>query len=308
MRILLAEDDLITRRLLEVQLKNWGHDLVVCSDGQQAWEELKHETSPKLVVLDWMMPGMDGLTLSREIRKLETKPYTYIILLTAKSRKEDIIEGLEAGADDYITKPFDPQELRVRIRAATRIVQLQEELLSALRASEFQATHDSLTGLWNRYAILGILKKELSRSDREELSIGVIMADVDHFKKINDTYGHLAGDEVLRQTASRIVSSLRPYDSVGRYGGEEFLMVMPSCSITNALNIAERLRSTFEKNPISNAEGTFPVTLSFGLVLVNGKDCQDTDIIVGRADDSLYKAKNSGRNRVEFGGEISSQA
>ncbi|MCX5872166.1 MAG: diguanylate cyclase [Deltaproteobacteria bacterium] len=306
MRILLAEDDLITRRLLEAQLKNWGHDLVVCSDGQQAWEELKRETSPKLVVLDWMMPGMDGLTLSREIRKLETKPYTYIILLTAKSRKEDVIEGLEAGADDYITKPFDPQELRVRIRAATRIVQLQEELLAALRASEFQATHDSLTGLWNRYAILGILQKELSRSDREHLSIAVIMADVDHFKKINDTYGHLAGDEVLRQTAGRIVSSLRPYDSVGRYGGEEFLMVMPSCSTTNALNIAERLRSTFEKNPISNAEGTFPVTLSFGLVVVNGKDCQNTDIIIGRADESLYKAKNSGRNRVEFGGEIPS--
>jgi len=171
LRILLAEDDVITRRLLEAQLKSWGHELVVGSDGQQAWEQLNIDGAPKLVVLDWMMPGMDGLTLSREIRKLETKPYTYIILLTARSRKEDIIEGLEAGADDYITKPFDPQELRVRIRAATRIVQLQEDLLEALKKSEFQATHDALTGLWNRHAILGILQKELARVDRESLSV-----------------------------------------------------------------------------------------------------------------------------------------
>ncbi len=304
MRILLAEDDVITRRLLEAQLKNWGHELVVCSDGQQAWEQLNIDGAPKVVVLDWMMPGMDGLTLSREIRKLETKPYTYIILLTAKSRKEDIVEGLEAGADDYITKPFDPQELRVRIRAATRIVQLQEDLLEALKKSEFQATHDSLTGLWNRYAILGILQKELARGDRESVPVGVIMADVDHFKKINDTYGHLAGDEVLRQTAARMISALRPYDAVGRYGGEEFLLVMPGCSVQDALNVAERLRESFEKNLITNVEGTFSVTLSFGLVVVSGKDCHNTDAIIGGADEALYKAKNLGRNRVEFGGEL----
>ena len=201
MRILLAEDDVITRRLLEAQLKKWGHEVVPCSDGQQAWDQLNKDESPKLVILDWMMPVMDGLTVSKKIRELETRPYTYIILLTAKSRKEDIVEGLEAGADDYITKPFDPQELRVRIRAAIRIVQLQEDLLEALKTSEFRATHDSLTGLWNRYAILGILEKQLARSTRDGCEISVIMADVDHFKKVNDNYGHLAGDEVLRQAA-----------------------------------------------------------------------------------------------------------
>ncbi len=306
MRILLAEDDAITRRLLEAQLKNWGHELVVCSDGQQAWEQIIKDGSPKLVVLDWMMPGMDGLTLSREIRKLETKSYTYIILLTARSSKEDIIDGLEAGADDYITKPFEPQELRVRIRAATRIVQLQEDLLYALEKSEFQASHDALTGLWNRAAILEILQRELARSHREMNSVGVIMTDIDHFKKINDTYGHLAGDEVLRQTASRLTISLRPYDAVGRYGGEEFLLVLPNCSTPEALNIAERLRGSFQENPISNVEGSFNVSLSFGVAIIIGKDYQDTDAIIGLADEALYKAKNLGRNRVEFGGELHS--
>ncbi|MGC8605009.1 MAG: GGDEF domain-containing response regulator [Desulfomonilaceae bacterium] len=300
----MAEDDIITRRLLEAQLKKWGHEVVACSDGQEAWEQLNKTGSPKLVVLDWMMPGMDGLTLSRKMREMETKPYTYIILLTARSRKEDIIEGLEAGADDYITKPFEPQELRVRIRAATRIVQLQEDLLKALEKSEFQASHDALTGLWNRYAILSVLKKELARGYRETKPVGVVMADIDHFKKINDTYGHLVGDEVLRQASTRLASSLRPYDTVGRYGGEEFLIVLPGCSIQDALSIAQRLKESFENNKIVRAENFTNVSLSFGVVVVNAKESQDIDIVIGLADEALYRAKNLGRNRVEFGGEL----
>ncbi|MGC8660561.1 MAG: GGDEF domain-containing response regulator [Desulfomonilaceae bacterium] len=304
MKVLLAEDDIITRRLLEVQLKSWGHEVIVCSDGEQAWEKLRSDGSPKLVVLDWMMPGIDGLTLSREIRKIETKPYTYIILLTARSSKEDIIEGLEAGADDYITKPFEPQELRVRIRAATRIVQLQEDLLKALEKSEFQASHDSLTGLWNRYSILTILQRELVRSQRETTPAAIIMADIDHFKEINDTFGHLTGDEVLRQTATALKSSVRPYDSVGRYGGEEFLLVLPGCNPPEALKAAHRLRSSLENHKISSVEISLQVTLSFGVVVVNSKERKNVDEIIGKADDALYKAKNLGRNRVEFGGEI----
>jgi diguanylate cyclase (GGDEF)-like protein len=304
-RILLAEDDPITRRILEAQLKNWGNELVVCSDGAQAWKELNSENAPKLAVLDWMMPEMDGLTVSREIRKLDSRPYTYIILLTAKSRKEDIVEGLEAGADDYITKPFDPQELRVRIRAATRIIQLQEDLMEALKASEFQATHDSLTGLWNRYAILGILDRELERSHRQSSPLAVVMSDIDHFKSINDTYGHLAGDEALRQTAGRITSGLRPYDAVGRYGGEEFLVVMPGCDTGDAAIVAERLRTLFDENPIVSAEGTLHVRLSSGVVVIKGENRPNTaDSVVRAADDALYRAKNLGRNRVEFSGEF----
>jgi diguanylate cyclase (GGDEF)-like protein len=136
--------------------------------------------------------------------------------------------------------------------------------------------------------------------------VAVIMADIDHFKKINDTYGHLTGDEVLRQTTVRLTQYLRPYDAVGRYGGEEFLLVLPSCSTQEALNVAERLRGSFQENPINNVEGSFNVSLSFGVVIISGKFSPDTDAIIGLADEALYKAKNLGRNRVEFGGELHS--
>lgn len=301
LRILIAEDDRVTRRFLEAHLKRWGHDLVVCEDGNQAWAELNKEDAPKLVVLDWIMPGMDGPTLCREVRKMETRPYTYIILLTAKSSKEDIIEGLEAGSDDYITKPFDPQELRVRIRAATRIIQLQEDLFEALKASEFQATHDSLTGLWNRHAILGILQRELARAARESRHLTLVMADIDHFKQINDVHGHLAGDVALRDTASKLTSGIRPYDSVGRYGGEEFLLILPGCDQDAGQGLAERLRSDFELNPVITSEGIFDITLSFGAVAVDPSTNHELDDIIGVADAALYRAKEKGRNTVEFG-------
>lgn len=300
LRILIAEDDAITRKLLEAHLKRWGHDLVVCEDGSQAWKELNKENSPKLVVLDWMMPGIDGPTLCRKIREMETKPYTYIILLTAKSSQGDVIAGLEAGSDDYITKPFDPQELRVRIRAATRIIQLQEDLFEALKASEFQATHDSLTGLWNRHAIFGVLHRELSRSGREGKPLTVIMADIDHFKNINDLHGHLAGDLVLRETAARITSGLRTYDSVGRYGGEEFLIVLPGCDQEYGFNSVERLRREFDSNQLITSEGSYNITLSFGVVAVEPAANYGVDEIVAAADEALYRAKGAGRNRVEF--------
>ncbi|MDD3473257.1 MAG: diguanylate cyclase [Syntrophaceae bacterium] len=300
MRILIAEDDRVTRRFLEANLKNWGHDIVACEDGTQAWEELNKPDAPKLVVLDWVMTGMDGPTLCKKIRKMETKPYTYIILLTAKSSKQDIIDGLEAGSDDYITKPFDPQELRVRIRAATRIIQLQQDLVEALKASEFQATHDALTGLWNRHAIIAILGREVARSTRESKPLTVIMADIDHFKKINDMYGHLVGDAALRETASRLRSSIRQYDSVGRYGCEEFLIIFPNCDQACAQSSGKRLRSVFEQNKVISTEATFSMTLSLGAVVVAPGSNHLLDDIIGTADEALYKAKGNGRNRIEF--------
>lgn len=300
MRILIAEDDPITRKFLESHLKRWGHDIVVCEDGNQAWSELNKGDAPKLVVLDWMMPGIDGPTLCKKIRAMETKPYTYIILLTAKSSQHDIVEGLEAGSDDYITKPFDPQELRVRIRAATRIVQLQQDLFEALKASEFQATHDSLTGLWNRHAILEVLQRELSRSQRESRPLTVVMADIDHFKNINDVYGHLAGDVALRETAIRMTSGLRQYDSVGRYGGEEFLIILPGCDQACGCASVERIRSDFELHPVVTAEGIFEVTLSFGAVVVDTASQAAVDSVIGAADEALYRAKETGRNRIEY--------
>jgi len=300
MRILIAEDDTVTRKLLEAHLAKWGHEVVVCSDGGQAWQVLCGEDPPKLVVLDWMMPEMDGVTLCSEIRKREKQPYTYVILLTSKSLKEDVVAGLEAGADDYIIKPFDVHELNVRIRAGTRIVRLQEDLISALRASEFQASHDALTGLWNRRAILEKIQQELDRSGRDGSNLGLVICDVDHFKQVNDNYGHLAGDAVLRELAKRIDSSLRSYDSVGRYGGEEFIILIPSSDGAGAAELAERLRASIADPPMQTNEGEFRCTMSFGATALNERQDFDLNSLIKEADEALLMAKNRGRNRVEL--------
>lgn len=299
MRVLIAEDDPIARKLLEKHLTRWGHEVVTCSDGAQAWDALQDEDAPKLLILDWVMPKIDGVRLCRKIRKIEKQPYIYIILLTAKDSTEDLINGLEAGADDYIAKPFDPHELKVRVRAGSRVLRLQEDLLEALKASEFQASHDSLTSLWNRAAALDTLHRELARSKREGSSVGVIIADVDHFKQINDAHGHLAGDAALREVARRMIASTRPYDSVGRYGGEEFIVVLPGTNLHSSGLIAERLRASFSDNPLKTDEGAFRVTISLGVAAFDTSSDWDVDSLIRAADAALYKAKNRGRNRVE---------
>lgn len=299
MRLLVAEDDSVTRRLLQAHLKKWGYEVLACSDGAQAWEILSTPEAPKLVVLDWMMPGMDGVNICREIRKREQQPYTYLILLTGKNRTEDIVQGLEAGADDYIVKPFDLHELKVRVRAGNRVVQLQEDLLAALKASEFQATHDPLTRLLNRSAVLDILHKEIGRAERNRSPLSVVIADVDHFKNINDQHGHLAGDAVLREIAHRLSTSVRSYDAVGRYGGEEFLVVLPGLEGSDALGMAERLRLAFASEAMVTTEGVFGITVSFGIASVGDEEIHDLNSLIRAADEALYRAKRLGRNRVE---------
>ena len=224
---------------------------------------------------------------------MRNKPYVYIILLTSKGTKENVVEGLDAGADDYIVKPFDPNELKVRVRAGTRITQLQEQLRTALATSEYRASHDLLTGLKNRGAVLESLEMERERSHREKKPLGVLIADVDHFKRVNDRNGHLAGDGVLRAVAKRLESSLRPYDSIGRYGGEEFLIVMPGCDHEMAREVGERLCSAFNNQPLTTEEGEFSITLSFGGTVVRA-GAEQMDSIISRADEALYRAKAGG--------------
>ncbi len=300
MRILVAEDDSITRRLLHAHLKKWGHEVVVATDGARAWQILNEDDAPHLVILDWMMPKMDGVTVCQELRKLEKHPYVYVILLTARNRKEDVIQGLEAGADDYMIKPFDTHELKVRVRAGCRIIQLQQDLMAALETTQFQARHDSLTGLLNRRAILDILPNELARAKRNGGLIGVVIADLDHFKRINDTFGHLTGDAVLKEVAKRMMSSKRPYDSIGRYGGEEFIVVLPGCDKESARSMAERFRCLLNDAPIMTQEGVFKVTMSLGVASVDGSEDHAPDSIIQAADAALYRAKAGGRNRVEL--------
>lgn len=299
MKILVAEDDKITLRLLEARLREWGNEVVACSDGLEAWTRLQEPDAPALVVLDWIMPGMPGVNICRKIRELDRRSYVYVILLTAKNRKEDILEGLEAGADDYLTKPFDPHELKVRVRAGARIVKLQEDLISALQLSDFRASHDGLTSLLNRVAIVDNGFNEMERCRREGHPFALIISDLDHFKRINDRHGHLAGDEVLREVARRMVSSVRPYDSVGRFGGEEFVIVLPGCNTEEGRTIAERIRSSICSAPVVAPEGLIPITMSLGVAAFDCGSPLDMEGLLKNADEALYRAKKNGRNRVE---------
>ncbi|MDQ7782480.1 MAG: diguanylate cyclase [Desulfomonilaceae bacterium] len=306
MRIMIAEDHPVTRRLLQAQLTKWGYEVVSCSDGTEAWKVMSGEDAPRIAILDWMMPEMTGPVLCKRIRESEPdQRYAYIILLTAKDSREDILAGLEAGADDYVVKPFDSSELKVRVRAGARIVELHERLTEALRASEYQATHDALTRLWNREAVLRFLEKELTRAEREKTTVGVIIGDIDRFKSINDQYGHLAGDSVLRHVADKLASSVRGYDSVARYGGEEFIVVLPNSNAKAAFRVAERARSEIAAHPARTREGTFHVTMSFGVAVSQPYIPTDVDSIIRAADKALYRAKNEGRNRVVLAEEES---
>lgn len=303
MKILIAEDDPVSRRLLEVTLSKWGYEVIACTDGAMAWDVLQQPEAPQLVVLDWMMPHMDGLQVCKHVRDPEqhpAEPYVYIILLTAKSQKADMVTGLEAGADDYLTKPFDAQELRMRLRAGRRILDLLDELMRAREIMREQARKDSLTQLCTRATVLEMLQQELDRAQRSverDTPVSVVLADLDHFKQINDTYGHLAGDAVLREAARRMRDAVRPYDCIGRYGGEEFLLVLSNCDTTGAVGLAQRLLQAVSKETIMLAEGEVTVTLSAG-VATSGA-LQDAELLVGAADTALYRAKRGGRNRVE---------
>jgi len=299
MKILIAEDDPVSRRLLESKLAKWGYEVIVTRDGNEAWQALQAEDAPRIVILDWMMPGMDGVEICRKVRESTGEPYLYIILLTALHREEDLVAGMEAGADDYITKPFKANELKVRLRAGKRIIELQDELIKAREALRAKATHDPLTGLWNHEEILLLLKKELAQAERKGTCVGVIMADLDYFKKVNDTYGHMAGDAVLRATAARLTSQLRTYDTIGRYGGEEFIVVLPECEGTCAEVVGERMRKSMEEDRVNTPEGAISVTISIGVAVSRNGMKQNAESILRAADAALYRAKEKGRNRVE---------
>ena len=300
MKVLIADDEPVPRRLLESSLQRWGYEVVLARDGTEANQILLSPDGPKLAVVDWLMPGINGAQLCRNIRRHKPEPYTYLILLTGRRSQADVIAGLEAGADDYIRKPFDPAELKVRLRTGKRILYLQERLISAREALRDQATRDPLTGLWNRTAILDILGDELSRSAREEASLGLIMADLDCFKLINDTYGHPTGDEVLRATARAMRNALRRYDAVGRYGGDEFLIVLPGCDESNSVSHAERLRTAVSRVVVETPSASIQVKISLGVVVSNRQSSLDVGELIQSADAAMYRAKNEGRDRVEL--------
>ena len=298
MRVLVAEDQRIARMWLRARLLAWGYDVEEAAGGEEAWARLREPGGPRLALLDWIMPGLEGPEICRRVRALGREPYVYLILLTGRDRREDVVEGLGAGADDYMAKPFHDSELEVRLRAGRRIVELQAELVAAREALREQATRDGLTGLWNRREILDRLARESARCERDGGELSVVVIDVDHFKRVNDTLGHAAGDGVLREIASRLGASVRPADVVGRVGGEEFLVVLPGCDHLRALGVAERLRVAVSREPVRALGREIPVTASFGVAGRRGP--VGPEALVALADAALYAAKRAGRNRTQL--------
>jgi diguanylate cyclase (GGDEF)-like protein len=299
MQVLVADDDRTIRMLVENVLNLSGYQVITAINGEEAWDIMQGNNSPRMAVLDWEMPGMSGLELCRRIRESESNKtrYTYILLLTARNQKNDLIIGMQAGADDYVTKPFNPHELNVRMRAGQRIVELQIELFNMKEEFRRLSRTDPLTGCYNRRAILERLHAELARAARDGKPLGVGIFDIDHFKAINDMNGHSYGDSALCEFVRRLEKGIRISDMYGRVGGEEFLVLWPAADMTGVTAAAERIRALIGGNPFRLDEKEVQVTVSIGVTITEGHETPES--VMTRADNALYSAKEKGRNRVE---------
>jgi two-component system cell cycle response regulator len=297
-RILIADDEAVSRRMLEGALHKLGYEVAACTDGREAIEQLLAPDGPRLAILDWMMPGLDGLEVCRRVRSTAAQ-YVYVIILTSRDRREDVLAAYDAEADDFLAKPFDALELRARLRSGERVLKLQERLLAIQEALRHEATRDPLTGLWNRRMILDQLAREFHRATRDGHAIAVTVADLDHFKEVNDRYGHVMGDVVLRAASERLRSVLRSYDFIGRYGGEEFLIILPACEPRLALSIAERARRAMS-TPLVVDGHELSLSVSLG-VSCSTPTTTDPSSLIHAADQALYRAKAAGRDRIEIG-------
>ena len=300
MKILIADDDAISRRLLEKTLLRAGYDVVAVQNGLAAAEQLCKEDGPRLALLDWEMPELDGPAVCREVRKKKDQGYVYMILLTSKGLKTDIVTGLGSGADDYLTKPFDSGELKARLRTGQRILHLEGRLVEARENMRFKATHDSLTSLFNRGVIVELLGREISRSRRERVPTAILLCDIDHFKSINDSHGHLTGDEVLQEAARRLLLSVRSYDYLGRYGGEEFLIILNNCDPASTPRRAEEIRKALSDNRVETSIGPLLVTMSMGVHQTENWGLRTVEELLHEVDSAMYAAKAAGRNRISF--------
>jgi two-component system, cell cycle response regulator len=296
LKILIADDEALSRRLLERTLGRAGYEVVAVENGKQALEHLCKPNGPRLALLDWVMPELDGPGVCRAVRTRSEQTYVYMVLLTSKGSKEETVLGLESGADDYLTKPFNAEELRARLRVGERILLLEDRLVEARENMRFRATHDQLTSLLNRGAVMDLLTRELHRSHREQKSTAILLADVDHFKSINDTLGHVVGDEVLIEIANRLLAAVRSYDFVGRYGGEEFLVVLNNCDPAFAPGRAEEIRKSISNLVIQTAKGPLTLTMSLGLLLSSEWGKKPIEELLHQVDIALYEAKAAGRD------------
>jgi len=290
-RILIAEDDPLSRMWLQTVLESWHYQVVAVTNGDEAVHMMSGDDAPQLALLDWLMPGMDGIDVCRRLKSELQGRFCYILMLTSRSGTDDVVEALNAGADDFITKPFEPEVLRVRLRVGERILRLQQELLR-------RASHDELTGLFSRRTLMESAQREVDLAQRNGTALSVLLIDLDHFKNINDNYGHQAGDAVLRESASRLRQELRSTDIIGRYGGEEIMVVLPGSDLRAARIVAENLRNILAE-PVFYEGQWIPVSASLGVSMLSSQS-SELNVCIQHADDALYRAKAAGRNRVEI--------
>lgn len=294
MRILVVEDDLFSQTILKDALERLGYSVVLAANGRAALELCQQEQFP-IIITDWVMPEMDGLEFCRTIRAMPTEHYVFILLLTSLDKKVELIAGLGAGADEYLVKPVHEIELEARLKAARRILDLETSLKQL-------ALHDQLTGAYNRGYLDRQLSKEIQRSWRYGHPLSILMGDIDHFKKVNDRYGHQAGDQVLKEFVTRVNRTIRfENDWLARYGGEEFVIVLPETPPAGCLLVAERIRSVIADEPVMVQGEAVAVTVSFGAITIENTtriEEMAMDRILGKADECLYRAKENGRNRV----------
>ena len=299
LEILLVEDSQTQALKFKLMLENHGYHVAIAKNGLEAMNMLLSR-QVSIVITDWMMPEMDGSELCQAIRRHDFGSYVYIILLTAKDSKNDIIEGLEAGADDYLTKPVDDAELIARLTTAERIISLEASLKQRNKEIALLSITDPLTRVFNRGYLNENLPKAFKRAQRYHSPLSIIITDIDHFKTVNDQHGHQIGDIVLKTFADRLGGALRKdLDWMARYGGEEFLIVLPETDLSGAQAAAERFRGLIEAMKTETEQGTIRITASFGVAALGDNASLPNltaDNLINAADQSLYQAKNAGRN------------
>ena len=299
-RVLLAEDDPVARMLTARLLKKAGYEVVAVADGGAALEALRADFFP-VVLTDWEMPVLDGLGVVAAVRSGEWPGYVFTILLTGRDSRESVLAGLEAGADDYLTKPVDEAELLARMKTGWRIAELEQRLRAAREEAVKLSLTDALTGVNNRRYLGDTLPGEVTRARRFRRPLSVVMCDIDHFKRVNDTHGHAAGDVVLQAFAALLLDKIRvDIDWVARFGGEEFVVVLPETGGAAALTIAERLRSSASELAVRHDGQLIRLTASFGVASVDGNwpDGPLAELLLTQADECLYASKQQGRDRV----------
>lgn len=299
-KVLVADDERVSRTLLMRVVERWGYEAVEADSGIAAWELLNGDDPPRLAIIDWVMPGVDGVEICRRLRERADTPLIYTILLTAKTDESDLIYALEQGAHDFQTKPASPGELRARLLVGRRFVEADDRLNESLARVEQMAATDSLTGVANRRHFFQLAERELYRTQRTRAPVALMVIDIDNFKTINDSYGHAAGDAALCHLVAVCQLSLRRSDIIGRFGGDEFVILLPECDTPTALQTAERLRHSINATPVPDKGRSFQIEVTIGVATSMGGNyhTEDIEMLLRLADEALYEGKEAGRNRV----------